>query len=170
VLYLIFTEGYAAARADLTAEAIRLARLTHRLLPGDAEASGLLALMLLTEARRAARTGPADESIPMADQDRSRWNTSMIAEGVALVTGALAAGPAGPYQLQAAIAALHDKAPAAAETDWPQIAELYSVLLGRQPGNPVIRLNHAVAIACPPPAPSPSLSAATCSHGLRPSS
>jgi predicted RNA polymerase sigma factor len=147
VLYLVFTEGYAATRADLTTEAIRLARLTSRLLPGDNEAAGLLALMLLTEARRAARTGPADEPIPMADQDRSRWNTSMIAEGVALVTSALSAGPAGPYQLQAAISALHDEAPTAAATDWPQIAELYSVLLRLQPDNPVIRLNHAVAIA-----------------------
>jgi len=144
VLYLIFTEGYAATRTDLTAEAIRLARLTCRLLPGDPEASGLLALMLLTQARQAARTGPAGEPIPLADQDRSRWDASMIAEGTALVTSALTAGPAGPYQLQAAIAALHDEDP---PTDWPQIAALYSVLIRLQPGNPVIRLNHAVAVA-----------------------
>jgi RNA polymerase sigma factor (sigma-70 family) len=152
VLYLIFTEGYAATsgpalqRAELADEAIRLARLVHRLLPDDGEAAGLLALMLLTDARRAARTGPDGELIPMAEQDRSRWDAGQIAEGVALVTAALPRGPTGPYQLQAAIAAVHDEAPSAAATDWPQIAALYELLL-QAADSPVVRLNHAVAVA-----------------------
>ncbi|PRX97735.1 RNA polymerase sigma factor [Allonocardiopsis opalescens] len=152
VLYLIFNEGYAATagpglhRADLAAEAIRLARTVHRLLPDDAEAAGLLALMLLTDARRDARTGPGGEPVPMAEQDRSRWNAAYIAEGVALVSAALSRGTPGPYQLQAAISALHDEAPTAEQTDWPQIAALYELLL-RISDNPVAALNHAVALA-----------------------
>jgi RNA polymerase sigma factor (sigma-70 family) len=152
VLYLIFNEGYATtsgprlARADLAAEAIRLARMLHRLLPDDGEVAGLLALMLLTDARRPARTGPDGALIPMDEQDRSLWNAEYIAEGVALVTGALPRGTTGPYQLQAAIAAVHDEAPDAASTDWPQILALYEVLLSIS-DNPVVRLNHAVAVA-----------------------
>jgi RNA polymerase sigma factor (sigma-70 family) len=152
VLYLIFTEGYAATsgpsllRPDLSAEAIRLARIVHRLLPGDGEVAGLLALMLLTDARRPARTGPAGELIPLAEQDRGRWNTSYIAEGVALITGTLSRGRPGPYQLQAAIAAIHDEAPAPEATDWPQIAALYELLL-QISDNPAVALNHAVAVA-----------------------
>jgi RNA polymerase sigma factor (sigma-70 family) len=152
VLYLIFTEGYAATsgpgliRSDLSAEAIRLARILHRLLPGDGEVTGLLALMLLTDARRPARTGPTGEPVPMAEQDRSRWDAALISEGVALLTGALRQGPPGPYQLQAAIAAVHDEAPSAADTDWPQIVALYEVLL-QVSDNPVTALNHAVAVA-----------------------
>ena len=152
VLYLIFNEGYATTsgprlhRADLAAEAIRLARMLHRLLPDDGEVAGLLALMLLTDARRPARTGPDGSLIPMEEQDRSRWNAQYIAEGVALVTGALPRGTTGPYQLQAAIAAVHDEAPDAASTDWPQILALYEVLLSIS-DNPVVRLNHAVAVA-----------------------
>ncbi|MFJ6150998.1 RNA polymerase sigma factor [Micromonospora profundi] len=152
VLYLIFTEGYARTagpgllRADLTAEAIRLARLVHRLLPDDPEVLGLLALMLLTDARAPARTGPHGELVPMAEQDRSRWRADQIAEGVALITEALPRGVVGPYQLQAAIAAVHDEAPNAAATDWAQITALYEVLLGLA-DNPVVALNHAVAVA-----------------------
>jgi predicted RNA polymerase sigma factor len=152
VLYLIFTEGYASTsgpslhRTELAAEAIRLARLVHRLLPEDGEVTGLLALMLLTDARRPARTGPGGELIPMAEQDRNLWNAAQIAEGVDLVTTALARGPAGPYQLQAAIAAVHDEAPTAGATDWPQIVALYELLM-RLSDNPVVRLNHAVAVA-----------------------
>jgi RNA polymerase sigma factor (sigma-70 family) len=152
VLYLIFTEGYASTsgpslyRTELAAEAIRLARIVHRLLPGDGEVTGLLALMLLTDARRPERTGPAGELIPMAEQDRTRWNAAQITEGVALVTGALASGPPGPYQLQAAIAAIHDEAPTAGATDWPQIMALYELLM-QLSDNPVVRLNHAVAAA-----------------------
>jgi predicted RNA polymerase sigma factor len=115
-------------------------------LPVDAEISGLLALMLLTDARRPARTGPHGELIAMADQDRRLWRADAIAEGVALITDALPRGPVGPYQLQAAIAALHDEAATAEETDWPQIVALYQALL-RLGDNPVVRLNHAVAIA-----------------------
>jgi predicted RNA polymerase sigma factor len=116
VLYLIFNEGYATTsgpslqRGDLTSEAIRLARMVHRLLPDDSEVTGLLALMLLTDARQSARTGPQGELIPMAEQDRSQWNADEIAEGIALITAALPRGPIGPYQLQAAIAAVHDEA------------------------------------------------------------
>jgi RNA polymerase sigma factor (sigma-70 family) len=152
VLYLIFNEGYASTsgphlqRTERSAEAIRLARLVHRLLPDDAEVAGLLALMLLTDARRPARTGPDGALIPMAEQDRSRWNADQIAEGVALLTGALPRGPTGPYQIQAAIAALHDEAPSAEATDWPQIVALYELLM-RLSDNPVVALNHAVAVA-----------------------
>ncbi|MEU8325320.1 sigma-70 family RNA polymerase sigma factor [Nonomuraea sp. NPDC048881] len=152
VLYLIFNEGYTATsgpdlqRPELTAEAIRLARLVHRLLPGDGEVAGLLALMLLTEARRAARTGPDGSLVPLAEQDRSSWDRRLIEEGVELVSKALATSALGPYQLQAAIAAVHDEASTAAETDWPQILALYGVLAGLE-DNPVVRLNQAVAAA-----------------------
>jgi len=152
VLYLIFNEGYTSTsgpslhRVELSAEAIRLARMVHRLLPGDAEAAGLLALMLLTDARRPARTGPDGGLVPMAEQDRSRWDAGRIAEGVALITEALPRGPTGPYQLQAAIAAVHDEAPSAGATDWPQIVALYE-LLRQTSDNPVVALNHAVAVA-----------------------
>jgi RNA polymerase sigma factor (sigma-70 family) len=152
VLYLIFNEGYASTagpslyRPELAAEAIRLARMVHRLLPEDGEVAGLLALMLLTDARRPARAGPNGELIPMAEQDRTRWNADFIAEGVALITAALPRGPVGPYQLQAAIAAIHDEAPSAEATDWPQIVGLYELLL-RISDNPVVALNHAVAVA-----------------------
>ncbi|MFF4717514.1 RNA polymerase sigma factor [Streptomyces eurythermus] len=152
VLYLIFNEGYATGtgpelrRVELTREAIRLARAVHTLLPDDTEVAGLLALMLLTEARGAARTGADGELVPLAEQDRSRWDTAAIAEGVALITAALPRGPVGPYQVQAAIAAVHDEAPTAAETDWPQILALYGVL-ARISDNPFITLNRAVAVA-----------------------
>jgi RNA polymerase sigma factor (sigma-70 family) len=152
VLYLVFNEGYTATsgpellRADLTAEAIRLARIVHRLLPADGEVAGLLALMLLTDARRAARTRPGGELVPLSEQDRSLWNRAAIEEGVALVTGALSSGPAGLYQLQAAIAAIHDEAPTAGDTDWRQILALYE-LLERISANPMVTLNHAVALA-----------------------
>jgi len=151
VLYLIFNEGYASTsgpdlhRSELSAEAIRLARMVHRLLPQDGEVTGLLALMLLTDARRPARTGPDGSLVPMAEQDRGRWDAAAIAEGVALITGALPHGPTGPYQLQAAIAAIHDEAPSTEETDWPQIVALYELLL-RVTSNPVVALNHAVAV------------------------
>jgi RNA polymerase sigma factor (sigma-70 family) len=152
VLYLTFTEGYAATagpgltRPDLSGEAIRLAQLLYRLLPDDSEVAGLLALMLLTDARRPARTGPAGELIPMAGQDRSQWDAALIAEGVALITAALRRGAPGPYQLQAAIAAVHDEAATAAGTDWPQILALYELLRQVDRG-PVVVLNHAVAVA-----------------------
>ncbi len=152
VLYLIFNEGYATTsgpalqRTELAAEAIRLTRMVYRLLPGDGEVAGLLALMLLTDARRAARTGPGGELVPMAEQDRSRWDADAIAEGVALITEALPRGATGPYQLQAAIAAVHDEAPTAEATDWPQIMALYELLM-RISGNPMVALNHAVAVA-----------------------
>jgi predicted RNA polymerase sigma factor len=152
VLYLIFNEGYVSTsgphlqRVELAAEAIRLARMVRRLLPDDSEVAGLLALMLLTDARRPARTGPQGELIPMAEQDRSRWDAALITEGVALITGALPRGPTGPYQLQAAIAAIHDEAPSAEATDWPQITALYELLM-RISDNPVVALNHAVAVA-----------------------
>jgi RNA polymerase sigma factor (sigma-70 family) len=152
VLYLAFNEGYATTsgphlqRADLSAEAIRLTRMVHDLVPDDPEVAGLLALMLLVDARRAARTGPDGAIVPMAEQDRSLWDAGLIEEGVALVTAALPHGPTGPYQLQAAIAALHDEAPDAEATDWPQIVALYELLL-RLGDNPVVRLNHAVAVA-----------------------
>ncbi|MEV1147851.1 DUF6596 domain-containing protein, partial [Micromonospora sp. NPDC049799] len=152
VLYLIFTEGHTAStgadlrRVDLAEEAIRLARQVHALLPDDSEVAALLALMLLTEARAAARTGPSGELISLADQDRSRWDGAAIAEGTALVTRAMARGPVGPYQVQAAIAALHDEATTAADTDWPQIRALYGVL-ERLSANPVVQLNRAVATA-----------------------
>jgi RNA polymerase sigma factor (sigma-70 family) len=152
VLYLIFTEGYAATsgpgllRADLSAEAIRLTRIVRRLLPDDGEVAGLLALMLLTDARRPARTGPAGDLIPLDEQDRSRWHAGHIAEGVALITSALSRGHPGPYQLQAAIAAVHDEAASSGATDWPQIQALYELLLQIN-DNPVVALNHAVAVA-----------------------
>jgi RNA polymerase sigma factor (sigma-70 family) len=152
VLYLIFNEGYAATsgpslqRSDLSAEAIRLARLLHRLIPDDPEVTGLLALMLLTDARRPARTGPNGELIPMAEQDRSLWNADFITEGVALISDALPRGPTGPFQLQAAIAAIHDEAPSAEVTDWTEILALYELLL-QTSDNPVVALNHAVAAA-----------------------
>ena len=154
VLYLIFNEGYAATqgeqltRPDLSREAIRLARWLHRLLPDDREVAGLLALMLLTEARRPARTSPGGELVPLAEQERSRWDQALIAEGVALITGALAAGgkAVGPYQLQAAIAALHDEAKDVDATDWPQILALYD-LLDRVAPNPVSSLSRVVAVA-----------------------
>jgi RNA polymerase sigma factor (sigma-70 family) len=152
VLYLIFNEGYttssgpALQRTDLTAEAIRLTRLLHRLLPGEAEVAGLLALMLLTDARRAARTDPDGRIVPLADQQRNLWDTAAIAEGQAILTRTLGTGPAGPYQLQAAIAALHDEAPTAETTDWPQILALYDVLTTIAPG-PVVTLSRAVALA-----------------------
>ncbi|HEY1497400.1 MAG TPA: DUF6596 domain-containing protein [Candidatus Solibacter sp.] len=152
VLYLIFNEGYTASegeqlqRADLAAEAIRLARLVYAKLPEDAEVGGLLALMLLTDARRAARSGPQNEVIPLDKQDRSLWDRSRIAEGVELISAALTRGAVGPYQLQAAIAAVHDEAATASDTDWPQILALYS-LLKRVVDNPMVTLNHAVAAA-----------------------
>jgi RNA polymerase sigma factor (sigma-70 family) len=152
VLYLIFTEGYAATsgprlhRVELSTEAIRLTRIVHRLLPDDSEVVGLLALMLLTDARRAARTTASGELVPLGEQDRSLWNAEDIAEGVALITHALPRGTAGPYELQAAIAAIHDEAPSAEETDWPQIKALYELLL-QMSDNPMIALNHAVAVA-----------------------
>ncbi len=151
VLYLIFNEGYASTsgpdltRSELSTEAIRLARIVHRLLPEDSEVTGLLALMLLTDARRPARTAPDGAPIPMSEQDRSRWNTEYVTEGIALLSEALPHGPTGQFQIQAAIAALHDEAPAAEETDWPQIEALYELLL-RLSDNPVVALNHAVAV------------------------
>ncbi|MFL6124131.1 RNA polymerase sigma factor [Actinophytocola sp.] len=152
VLYLIFTEGYAstagphAYRAELSTEAIRLTRIVHRLLPRDGDVAGLLALMLLTDARRPARVGPDGALVPLESQDRSLWRADLIAEGTELVTAAMSSGPSGPYQLQAAIAALHDEARTAADTDWPQIEALYGVLLAQRP-NPMTALNHAVAAA-----------------------
>jgi RNA polymerase sigma factor (sigma-70 family) len=152
VLYLVFNEGYAATagtvlmRVGLADEAIRLARALHAGLPDDGEVSGLLALMLLVHARHQARTSPDGSLIPMAEQDRSRWDQGLIAEGTALLTAALPRGPTGPYQLQAAIAAVHDEAASAGATDWPQIAALYGVLL-RLDDNPVVALNHAVAVS-----------------------
>jgi RNA polymerase sigma factor (sigma-70 family) len=152
VLYLIFTEGYAAttgarvARSELSAEAIRLTRMVHASLPDDPEVAGLLALMLLNDARRPARTGPGGELVPLAEQDRLRWDRALIAEGVALVSAALPQGAVGEYQLQAAIAAVHDEAAAAEDTDWPQILALYG-LLERITANPIVTLNRAVAAA-----------------------
>ncbi len=152
VLYLIFNEGYTSstgtelARVELSAEAIRLTRIVQALLPDDGEVTGLLALMLLTDARRLARTGPDGELIPLDKQDRSRWDRNMIEEGIALVTAALAHGAVGEYQLQAAIAAVHDEALRAEETDWPQILALYG-LLERMSDNPMVKLNRAIAVA-----------------------
>jgi RNA polymerase sigma-70 factor (ECF subfamily) len=152
VLYLVFNEGYNATagealiRHELCAEAIRLARVLTSLLPGEPEALGLLALMLLTDARRPAREGPGGELVRLEDQDRSRWGTAPIAEGQALVERALRMGRVGPYQLQAAIAAIHDAAPTAADTDWAQILGLYGVLRRIAP-SPVVDLNRAVALA-----------------------
>jgi RNA polymerase sigma factor (sigma-70 family) len=152
VLYLTFNEGYTSSagpelqRVELAREAIRLMRALHRLVPEDGETAGLLALMLLTDARRRARTGPQGELIPLDEQDRGLWDRAAIAEGTALVTAALARGAVGPYQLQAAIAALHDEAPSTKATDWPQILALYG-LLRRMTDNPMVALNHAVATA-----------------------
>jgi len=152
VLYLIFNEGYTAtsgpelARAELTGEAIRLARAVHALLPKDGEVAGLLALMLLTDARRPARSTADGALVPLAEQDRQLWNAEYIAEGVALVSAALNTAPLGPYQLQAAIAAVHDEAGTAEETDWPQILALYQLLTNLTP-NPMVTLNHAIALA-----------------------
>jgi predicted RNA polymerase sigma factor len=152
VLYLIFNEGYVATagpslqRVELSAEAIRLARVVRRLMPDDAEAAGLLALMLLTDARRPARQAPDGAIVPMADQDRRLWNRDQIVEGVALLNDTLRRGQPGPYQIQAAIAALHDEAGSDADTDWPQILALYELLL-TVVDTPVVRLNHAVALA-----------------------
>lgn len=152
VVYSVFTEGYAASsgprlqRLDLAEEAIRLARILHRLLPAERECAGLLALLLLVHARRDARTGPEGQPVLLEDQDRGRWDRPMIEEGRALVVGALTGGPAGPYGVQSAIAALHDEAADVAATDWPQIVALYDVLLTLTP-SPVVALNRAVAVA-----------------------
>ena len=152
VLYLIFNEGYASSigrelqRTELSAEAIRLTRIVQRLLPDDGEVTGLLALMLLIDARRPARTDAAGELVPLAEQDRALWDRAQIAEGLALLDRAVEMGAVGEYQLQAAIAAVHDRAPHADDTDWPQILALYG-LLERMTGNPVVTLNRAVAAA-----------------------
>jgi predicted RNA polymerase sigma factor len=152
VLYLIFNEGYTASagsdlqRGDLTSEAIRLTRAVHSLLPDDGEVAGLLALMLLTDARRRARTAPDGGLVPLAEQDRRLWNRDLIAEGDALITHALTHARLGPYQLQAAIAAVHDEATDSDHTDWQQILGLYE-LLERTSPNPMVTLNRAVALA-----------------------
>nr|WP_244983976.1 DUF6596 domain-containing protein [Actinomadura citrea] len=152
VLYLIFNEGYTASsgpdlqRADLTAEAIRLARALHRPLPGDGEVTGLLALMLLTDARRAARAADGGLLVPLTEQDRTLWDAEEIQEGTELITDALTWSPPGPYQVQAAIAAVHAEAARPQDTDWPQILALYRVLAHLAP-NPMVTLNEAVALA-----------------------
>ncbi len=152
VLYLIFTEGHTRSagpdlhRTDLSGEAIRLTRAIHRLLPDDTEVTGLLALMLLTDARRAARTGRYGELIPLAEQNRALWNRADIGEGIRLTTGTLAHGLSGPYQVQAAIAVLHAKALRAGDTDWPRILDLYTLFEHLAP-NPMVTLNRAVAVA-----------------------
>lgn len=152
VLYLIFSEGYVSSigahlqRLDLAQEAIRLTRGMANLLRGDAEVAGLLALMLLTDARSHARTGPNEELIPLDKQDRSLWDRSKISEGTELLTAALSKGTVGLYQLQAAVAAVHDEAPRAEDTDWPQILALYELLKRVSPG-PMVLLNHAIAAA-----------------------
>ena len=152
VLYLIFNEGYAAssgphvARTDLSNEAIRLARALRLALPDEPEVTGLLAVMLLTDARRPARTGPHGELVPLAEQDRTRWDRALIGEGIALLTAVLPRRAVGEYQLQAAIAAIHDEAVTAEQTDWPQILALYG-LLERMTGNPMVTLNRAIALA-----------------------
>ena len=152
VLYLIFNEGYTSSvgsalqRTDLSNEAIRLTRDLHALLPANSEVTGLLALMLLTDARRAARTGENGELIPLDEQDRSRWDEQLIREGIALVSAALTNGVVGAYQLQAAIAAVHDEAATPADTDWPQILALYRSL-EQIAGNPMVTLNRAIAVA-----------------------
>ena len=152
VLYLIFNEGYTASsgdqlhRPDLAREAIRLARLTRRLLPADSEVDGLLALMLLTDSRRGARTTPGGDLIPLDEQDRAQWDAGLIAEGTALVSAAMAGSALGPYQLQAAIAATHANAAHAQDTDWHQVHVLYRILERIAP-NPMVTLNRAVALA-----------------------
>jgi predicted RNA polymerase sigma factor len=152
VLYLIFNEGYAATagdqlhRVDLTAEAIRLTRMLQRLLPEEPEVAGLLALMLLTDARRPARLDSAGDLVTMEDQNRDQWDSSLTSDGTALITAAMRRQQVGPYQLQAAIAAVHNGAPSYAETDWPQIAALYAWLERLTP-TPPIRLSRAVAVA-----------------------
>lgn len=152
VLYLIFNEGYTSStgpqlqRLELSREAIRLTRAVHKLLPEDGEVVGLLALMLLTDARRAARTGPDGELIPLTKQDRTLWDQKEISEGIALISAALSKGSIGVYQLQAAIAAVYDEAARAEDTDWPQILALYE-LLKRMSENPMVILNHAIAAA-----------------------
>jgi RNA polymerase sigma factor (sigma-70 family) len=152
VLYLVFNEGYTATsgpdlqRSELTGEAIRLSRDLHRLLPDEGEVAGLLALMLLTDARRPARTRPDGSLVPLADQDRRQWQADSIGEGVALITATLSRAPLGPYQLQAAIAAVHDEAARAEDTDWRQIVALYELLTTISP-NPMVTLNRAVAVA-----------------------
>jgi RNA polymerase sigma factor (sigma-70 family) len=152
VLYLVFNEGYTTSsgaelnRTDLTTEAIRLTRMLHHLVPGEGEVVGLLALMLLTDARRAARTTVDGSIVPLDEQKRELWNRVQIAEGIRLLTRTLGKVPIGPYQLQAAIAAVHDEAPSGKETDWPQILALYEVLERVSPG-PVVTLNRAVAVA-----------------------
>jgi RNA polymerase sigma factor (sigma-70 family) len=152
VLYLVFNEGYTTSsgddlqRTDLTAEAIRLTRMLHAQLPDDGEVTGLLALMLLTDARREERTRADGALVPLDEQDRARWDGALITEGVALLSGVLGRAPLGPYQLQAAIAAVHDEAPSAAETDWTEILSLYE-LLDRVAPNPMATLNRVVAVA-----------------------
>ncbi len=152
VLYLIFNEGYASSvgrdlhRVELSGEAIRLTRMVHRMLPGDGEVAGLLALMLLTDARRPARARADGELIPLAEQDRTLWDQRLIAEGVTLISAAVAAGAIGEYQLQAVIAAIHDQAARVEDTDWRQILALYG-LLERMTGNPMVALNRAIAAA-----------------------
>jgi predicted RNA polymerase sigma factor len=152
VLYLIFNEGYTSSRGpqlqrlELSREAIRLTRSLHTLLPNDPEIAGLLSLMLLTDARRAARTGANEELVPLDKQDRSLWDRGAICEGTTLLTSALSKDAIGPYQLQAAIAAVHDEASRAEDTDWPQILALYE-LLKRVSPNPMVTLNHAIAAA-----------------------
>ncbi len=152
VLYLIFNEGHTSSagpdlrRNDLSHEAIRLTRIVHHLQPDDTEVAGLLALMLLTDARRRARTTAEGELIPLAQQDRSLWDSQQITEGVELISAALPKGSIGPYQLQAAIAAVHDESPRAEDTDWPQILALYD-LLKRMSNNPMVTLNHTIATA-----------------------
>jgi RNA polymerase sigma factor (sigma-70 family) len=151
VLYLVFNEGYTATsgdelvRVDLSTEAIRVVRLLDRFVPDHAEVKSLLALMLLTDARRAARTGPHGELIPLDEQDRTQWDRAMIAEGVQLLDVAMAMGGRGPFAIHAAIAALHDEAPSTDATDWPQIAALYTAMLAHG-DNPMVRLSHAIAL------------------------
>ena len=152
VLYLIFSEGYTTSsgpvlqRQDLTAEAIRIGRDLQRLLPDEGEVTGLLALMLLTDARRRARTGPDGSLVPLAEQDRGLWDAGSIREGVALISDTLTRARLGPYQLQAAMAAVHDEAARPEDTDWPEIVALYE-LLARLSPNPMVTLNQAVAVA-----------------------
>jgi RNA polymerase sigma factor (sigma-70 family) len=153
VLYLIFNEGYTSSvgdalqRLDLAQEAIRLTRAVHRLTPDDPEVVGLLALMLLTDARRDARSGQQGELIPLTEQDRSLWHRDLIEEGVALLGTALAQGAVGPYQIQAAVAAVHDEAATHEDTDWPQILALYGLLEQMSGDNPMVSLNRAIAVA-----------------------